>query len=172
MSTINGMGTINYGWKVRFDGDVEVTRWCVFAFFPIIPLSRHRARVHDAGESKGFFSLSSSKAKEPDLEIVESLPIEPKEVAVTYFKGWVVTPILLLLPPLLFIGISKVFNGPGQPGKGPIVIDPAIGGFGLIFYWAVVVSLILDLASGRRAARRAMEFSTIEAEIVEESEEP
>ena len=45
MSTVNGFGTLYYGWKARPDGTAEATRWIVAALFPVIPLCRHRIRV-------------------------------------------------------------------------------------------------------------------------------
>ena len=101
------------------------------------------------------------------------MTVQPKDVIGTYLKGFLLTPALLLLPPGLMIWLIKMFNGPVQPPKGqPADNSLAVGfGLGFLIYWALVVSSILDLASGRRAARLATELTADELEVVGDDEE-
>jgi len=62
MSTVNGFGTLYYGWRARPDGTAEATRWFVAAFFPVIPLYQHRIRVLNTRDDHAIFYLFAGRA--------------------------------------------------------------------------------------------------------------
>ena len=93
--TFNGIGTTYYG-KTDWRGNSYVTtEWFVFFFVPIVPLESMRVRERGGG-SIGFYSRRH-------FEIVEHLPLQRKQVAVTFLIGWgalalFIAAIFILLP--------------------------------------------------------------------------
>ncbi len=164
MSTINGFGTMHYGWKRLPDGATSATRWVVVCFFPIIPLRHERVIIHSAYAGGGFhIPFVMSSAFQTSIEVVAYLPFDWLGILATYFKGYVVVPAILLLPILAMVKGVEWWLVPFPP------YVYAIEALASIVYCALVVAYILDGAAGRRlpAASRAVSSSfTLEAPCV------
>ena len=151
MGTLNGFGTQFYDWVHLDNGQAEATSWLVAAFFPIVPLRRVRLRVHTSGEKPSFFSLNSGGSFQISYDELETVPNSPARIVRTYFKGWLLTPLILLAPLLGLIALSRIL--PREAGGGPnALLKDHFGWFAAVqlLYIAIVVSIILDRSSGRR----------------------
>lgn len=151
MGTTNGFGTQFYDWEYLKSGDAEATCWLVAAFFPIVPLRRVRLRVHTSGEKPSFFALNSGGSFQISYDELETVPNSLPRIVRTYWKGWLLTPLILLAPLLGMIALSRIL--PREADGGPNAAFETIFGWfaaSQIFYLAVVVSMILDRCSGRR----------------------
>ena len=128
MATINGTGTLYWGWRHSADGTAIATRWFAILWMPIIPLYRQRVRVltnfetgqptHPAG--LGVVELT-------DYEDLGRLPLSFSEVAVTMAKTYLGLPLILLGPlavtglfMLLVAKVSQVLTGDRNVGNETI----------------------------------------------------
>ena len=157
MSTTNGFGTLYYDWDTCADGTVEATKWSVAAFFPIIPLGRHRLRVHSSGKKPSFFSLGLTN--EPfalSYDVIESVPMDSTRLLKTYLMGWVVTPLILLIPMIMLLAIVITLTPPANAPQQPALAfrDSVFpwGAFAVLLWWGIFVSWVLDRATGRHLA--------------------
>lgn len=74
MLTINGIGTKIYGKKDQKPDDSYITtKWFVFFFLPIIPISSHRVKDH---EKNDFMQVQ--------YYFIEDLPLDKEQVMSTY----------------------------------------------------------------------------------------
>lgn len=151
MGTTNGFGTQFYDWEYLKSGDAEATCWLVAAFFPIVPLRRVRLRVHTSGEKPSFFALNSGGSFQISYDELETVPNSPARIVRTYWKGWLLTPLILLAPLLVMIALSRVLPREADGGPNALLKD-YFGWFAAvqILYIAIVVSIILDRCSGRQ----------------------
>ncbi len=76
MLTINGIGTKIYGKKdQKQDGSYTTTKWFVFFFLPILPISSHRVKDH---EKNDFMQVQ--------YYFLEDIPLDKEQVVSTYGK--------------------------------------------------------------------------------------
>lgn len=171
MSTVNGFGTLYYGWKSLPDNTAEATKWVVFAFFPVVPVRRHHLHVQSSGQYRAFSLFGGGNFK-MDFEILESMPLDWRSVAKTYLWGYLGVPVLLGIPLAIMFIALRMFAGPNglretTPTQEKIRI---VGVITCFIYWAVVVARILDGASGRLVAQHTPDSSEsiVEAELDED----
>jgi hypothetical protein len=108
-STIQGMGTLHYGWRHFEDGTATATCWITFLWLPIIPLRKSRLRVLTdfrrdlRGDAPGQIALRGGGVIQEDrFELIEKLPLSARDIALTLVKAYVVLPLLLVCPPVFF----------------------------------------------------------------------
>jgi len=102
MMRLNGIGTTFLGISPMDEtGVATATKWFTLIYVPIVPLSRHRVR---------FLPHKGSGFAYQELE---RLPLNGREIALTYLMGWVVFPLLILLP--LVPAISEIWQAIGLP---------------------------------------------------------
>lgn len=117
MGTINGMGTMYYGWCHNEDGTAEATKWFVFIFLPIIPLKTHKLQLlHNPDDEKTVSPTQVLGAILPHKEISDSytilevLPLNWNSVIKTYAKAFIGMPLLLGVPLAIIILIFKLIK--------------------------------------------------------------
>ena len=106
MSTHNGIGTMFYGWKHAANGESTATQWATIFYVPVLALGRYRLRVLTDFEREKFVSsgaealaaLGGNIVRTDNLEILERLPFDVKEMASTYLKTYLVLPLLMSWP--------------------------------------------------------------------------
>ncbi len=87
MATLNGIGTKFNGFQnSSAEGISEVTLWITFFYFPIIPLKAYTIKRH------------ATDMREFRYDVLEKKSLQLKSVLITYFYGWIVTPILWFWP--------------------------------------------------------------------------
>jgi hypothetical protein len=151
MSTINGFGSQFYGWKRLDDGTAEATTWIVAAFFPIIPLRRSRLEILTQPGVGVRYRLFGGGSFRLETREIDRLPLDWSINLKTYFKGFVIVPVLLMLPLILVIGGLALYQhlyGPRQPPNKPPVVF-LVGMFAVLVYWAILLAKTLDRSSGR-----------------------
>jgi hypothetical protein len=117
MGTINGCGTMFYGWRHNKE-DSTATKWFTLFYIPIIPLGRSRLRALTDFEKEKFFSSPGALAaaivgygSRTDLyQIKERLPLDGLSVLLTYLKAYLLLPLLVAWPILLMVAIRGVFG--------------------------------------------------------------
>lgn len=152
MSTLNGFGTLYYGWRHSADNTATATRWFAVSWVPIIPLRRERLRVLTNFNNPGQnirVELGGLVISQVDhYELLERLPLSLGEVLVTLAKTFIGLPLLLLGPVLLLALGMKLAQAAGvdiKPGSMPFAI----------FMGGTVLSLVNVLYQAVRAIRRA-----------------
>jgi hypothetical protein len=157
MSTVNGVGTMRYDWAHLPDGTAEATLWFVVGFFPLIPLKRQRLQVvSDRAQPStiakaAMATTAYGEGFRSEMMVLGNAPMNPARVLRTYFYGWIVTPLLAFILPLL-IGLTAVW------ALERCVVDPSkymdyvtiSFGIGGVVWAAIVVAKILDRAAGRQ----------------------
>ena len=95
--TINGIGTrlLNCS-RVMTDGTCEGYYWFTFIYAPIIPLKKIKF-IRELTDKDMF-----------EFREIEVLPKQTNEVLYTYFKGWVIYPILIFWP--MPIAVTEVYH--------------------------------------------------------------
>lgn len=150
MSTINGFGTLYYGWRHRDDGTATATRWVALCWLPVLPLGRHHLRVltdfnrPDVSSGLGGLTLSLQDR----YERLDTLRLSPREVALTYVKAYVGLPAVLVLPVVL---MSLLLAGLGKLG---LDVQPGSPLF-LVYLAGAMASLVHFFYQVMRAIRRA-----------------
>jgi len=142
--TINGIGTMYYGWKAHPDGSATATWWIVVVFLPLIPLRRERLRIYSPGADNIALPATGQTA----WQIVERLPLDWTSILLTYFKGFIIVPAILIGPIVLAV-LGVKFGFQKLQMKVPEYVI-GIGAFAAIVYCAVVIAYILDVAKGPR----------------------
>lgn len=142
MSTFNGIGTLHYGWIHHPDETAHATKWFVVAFFPVIPIRREHLRIIEAP--------SDAPAWQSQFEILDRVPLSLGNVLKTYFKAYVLVPIILFAPVLLF-NFLKVLRpdllSDLDSKAAPLNV---LGPLYVLLYCPIIVAMILDRAKGRR----------------------
>lgn len=146
MSTLNGFGTLYYGWRHAADGTATATKWFALSWVPVIPLQRQRLRVltEFTGAARNIKSeLGGLIVSQVDrYQILEQLPLSFKEVVVTFIKTYMGLPALLLGPAFVLVLLMKALQYVGfdvKPGSNAFNIFA--GGFFLVlihFFWQAV----------------------------------
>lgn len=87
MTTLNGIGTRFYGVSTpNKKGESTATQWVTFAYLPIIPLKRY------------VIKRLLTKPTIFSYNLIQRTSLQAKEILITYFLGWIATPIFLLWP--------------------------------------------------------------------------
>ncbi len=107
MVSFNGTGVRLYGFADRrADGSVSATKWLALLWLPLLPLQRLTIRPSRYAR-RGDAQLP--------FELLGTAPPRLREVAKAYFFGWIVLPLLLGWPLLLF-GFAERLGLP--PARG------------------------------------------------------
>lgn len=129
VSTLNGFGTLYYGWRHAQDGTATATKWFAISWVPVIPLYREHLRVltdfkkdhkNVKAELGGLVVGTVDK-----YQILKRLPLSAQEVAVTLAKTYIGLPALLLGPAILLVLAMKALQATGgdvKPGSTAFVI--------------------------------------------------
>jgi len=106
--TLNGVGTKFNGFtNHKPDGTSDVVLWLVVLFFPIIPLRAYRIKTIEAEPNEFYY------------ETLQRIPMDLKSVLVTYFFGWIVTPILWFWPmPFAVREVGEYFGYTNENADG------------------------------------------------------
>lgn len=148
MSTINGCGTMYYGWD-HDEEDSTATKWFTLFYVPIIPLGRSRLKVLTDFEKEKFLSSPSAFAaavvgygSRTDLyQINENLPIAWSSVAVTYIKAYLLLPFLVVWPILFLIAFRQVFGIHPEWNNSSWFAPVLIGFVGIALFNAIAVPM-------------------------------
>lgn len=109
MSTVNGWGTMFYGWRHTPGAPSTTTRWFTAFYLPVLPLSRHRLTATTDFDGERFAASPSDVAlamvghasRTDTFAMDAKLPLQMSEVVVTYLKAYVAMPLLMAWPWLL-----------------------------------------------------------------------
>jgi hypothetical protein len=145
--TVNGIGTLYYGWKPLPDGSAEATCWFVVAFLPVLPLRRERIQLFSATPSDARLPIAQGAG-----HVIERLPLSWSSVLKTYFMGYVVVPAVLFVPIIVLVAGLYWVCGVVQ-FKVPSYMLGILALISIV-YCGVVVAYILDGAAGRRVGRQ------------------
>jgi hypothetical protein len=111
---------LHYGSRHFDDGTATATCWVTLLWLPIIPLRKSRLRVLTdfrralRGDAPGQIALRNGCVIQEDrFELVEKLPLSPRDIARTLVKAYVVLPLLLLCPPVFSGRSSSRCGGQG-----------------------------------------------------------
>lgn len=149
MSTLNGFGTLYYGWRHSQDGTATATKWFAISWVPVIPLYREHLRVltdfkKDHKNIKA--ELGGLVVGHVDrYQILKRLPLLVREVAITLAKTYLGLPALLVGLAIFLVLVMKVLQASGVEVKpGTTAFSFYIGGFALMlvnFLWQAVRSI-------------------------------
>lgn len=107
MSTLNGFGTMFYGWKHRPGEYSSATKWLTALYLPVVPLGRYTLRVAtDFGhESTKIRAIPGGllASQENRFDIAEKTSLHGLEVLRTYLSAYVGLPVLMFGPFLLIL---------------------------------------------------------------------
>jgi len=102
MSTLNGFGTLFYGWKHFPEQASTATKWLAAFYIPVVPLGRYQLRVHtsfgnDRTQVRATpIGLVASQHKY--FEILGKTPLSWHEVLLTYASAFIGLPLLMFAP--------------------------------------------------------------------------
>lgn len=148
MSTINGCGTMFYGWNHDSE-DSTATKWFTLFYIPVIPLGRSRLKALTDFEKEKFISSPGALAaavigygSRSDLyQINESLPIVWSSVVVTYLKAYLLLPFLVVWPILLLMAFRQVFGIHPEWSNSSWFTPVLIGFVGIALFNAITVPM-------------------------------
>ena len=115
MSTLNGCGTLYYGWKFLPDGSATATKWISVFYLPIVPIARHKiAAVEREGEKNSFILVGTLATQKGHVLITGEEKPKFKEVVLTYAKAYLALPLLMCsgwIPMAIYMFIGgKIFQ--------------------------------------------------------------
>ena len=152
MSTLNGFGTLYFGWRHAADGTSTATKWFAVSWVPVVPLYRQRLRVltNFSNPEPLKSELGGLVVSQQDrYEIVEPLPLSAKEVATTLAKTYLGLPAILFGPLVVAALLMKSIQALGYdatPGSTAFTVF-----IGLVF--ASIGNLLLQSVRAIRRAR-------------------
>jgi hypothetical protein len=150
MSTWNGCGTTYYGWEHKEDGTAIATNWIVVLMFPLVPMKRVHLRSLSPDNDR-FLNL---RPVVDHYDLIKTLDRDYRSIVETLVRAYILFPIVLLLPIILFIGVLIVAQ---SLGYADAVIDgvlkPAYPVFlGIsVLYWIALGLIVLRTSRGRRS---------------------
>jgi hypothetical protein len=156
MSTFNGFGTLFYGWQHKKDGTSVTTKWVVFFYIPVFPISRHHVKVLTNFNNEKFLTtsehgfLAGTPAQITRYDMIENTPLNFREIANTYVKTFILGPILLLWPGLIFFGLTWLLKRNPEWKSHTWVVYVSVG--------VTVIMLANIIAVTMIALRRARGF--------------
>jgi hypothetical protein len=118
VSTFNGLGTMYYGWRHQDDGTATATKWFVVVWVPVVPLARYRLRVvTDFQKKEPFmevkrdgFLAGAAAVQRTEYQLLQKVPLVLTEVLSTYVWTYLVGPILMAWPVLVFWALDAYLN--------------------------------------------------------------
>jgi hypothetical protein len=116
MATINGIGTMYYGWRHSENQPSTATKWFTLFYLPILPLGRYALEVLTDFSSENLVSTSSASsggvATQYDyIKTISKTPLAWKEIARTYINAYILLPLLVTWPiPLIFVILPWLFS--------------------------------------------------------------
>jgi hypothetical protein len=165
MSTVNGIGTLRYGWDHHPDGTASATLWFVIGFLPVVPLRRERlcvvsdglepSRAIDVAGAALGAAVGVGTGFRSQLQVLQKEPIQLAGILRTYFFGFVVTPLLAFGAPLVGVWASVRILELLKFNMREYGVYVAITlGIASVAWAGVVIAKILDRAAGRTKPRR------------------
>ena len=151
MSTLNGFGTLYYGWHHSADGTATATKLFALSWVPIFPIRRERLRVltdFKSGQNVKAELGGLAVSQSDKYEILEQLPLSAKEIGITFAKTYLGFPLLLLVPMALLFLLMFVAHQFGAK------VEPGTTVFG-IYMGGIFVAFANLLYQCVRAIRRA-----------------
>ncbi len=156
---------MRYDWTRGPKGTAYATLWFVLFFFPVIPLRREHLKVQSIKQKDndlfwalfaalfGFVGLGGNTGFKTKLKYIGPSKPTPLSILLTYIKGWIVVPIVLIFP---FCAVVFVIGILGKAGfdiqkiaNGPFMIIFAVF---YLLWMGCVVAWILDRSAGRHLA--------------------
>lgn len=114
MATLNGFGTMFYGWKHQAQEHSSATKWLTIFYIPIVPLGRYRLKVlTDFGRERTRVRATPAgvlASQENRFDIAEKTAMNWAEVLQTYAKTFVGLPILMVAPYLALMAIIALLS--------------------------------------------------------------
>ena len=118
MGTINGCGTMFYGWRGTTEKDTTATKWLTLLYLPVLPLARFRLMPTTAFEREKFANSPKEVAaalvgygsRTDTYKVSAKLTVSFAEVLTTYAKAYIALPILITWPWLIFLLLRSVFG--------------------------------------------------------------
>ena len=145
MSTVNGTGTMFYGWQPprRADRTRYATQWFVLFYLPIVPLARYKVRILSDRAKEGFFGGATDH-----YELLERTELDWSEILMTW---WALVRGLLtvFVPFFVFLRVSDYQNAQRETGQ------PHNSVLGLIAAASLIFSLVAAIVVPMRALRRS-----------------
>ena len=147
MSTINGFGTMYYGWRHDADGTATATQWACAFWLPLIPLRRQRLRIASNLERPALRAhLGGLAVSQTDVyELLETTPLQPLELASTACKTYLGLP-ALLIGPILLAGLvllaARRLGLDATPGSPAFMAYVGLGFLGLLNFLLQAVRAI------------------------------
>ena len=123
MGTINGFGTGFRGWQHHADGSSTAPSWFLCGVLPVVPLRRYRLRTLTDFENESFgtpaqvavAAMGAFSWSDP-VAIEARLPLSWREIGMTYFRAYVLVPLLCLWPfGVLAIAMAILRSVRGEP---------------------------------------------------------
>jgi hypothetical protein len=160
VSTINGVGTMYYGWQHFADGSATTTKWFVLLYLPIWPLERHKLRVlTDLTKRKHLTPLelvgaalgAAEAVERTRYRILDREPVVGREVAGTYAWTYLLGAVLVAWPALLMWWGNSYLEGNPQWRQSNTVLYAGLAAAVLLIVNPIAVVLI--------ALRRARGFN-------------
>jgi hypothetical protein len=148
MSTINGCGTMFYGWR-HSTPQSTATKWFTLLYLPIIPLSRYALKpttdftrekfVKSAGQAAA--ALVGYGSRTDNYLVHGNTPLNWAEVLLTYARAYLLLPVLMLWP-FMLVYLMRQLTGTHPEWEEAPWFTPALVGFvGLALINAVVVPM-------------------------------
>jgi hypothetical protein len=116
MSTLNGFGTMFYGWRHAEGTASTATKWLSVFYIPVVPLGRYELKVKTDFANEGTrleatpVGLMASQSNH--FEILRKTNFRWSEVLQTYANTFVGLPLLMCAPLLLLWLLSHLISFP------------------------------------------------------------
>ncbi len=151
MRSINGFGTVYYGWRHAADGTATATRWVALSWLPVWPLGRDHLRVltdfrQPPPLTRSWGGLAVGQVTEYFL--LARTPLVASEVLRTLAAAYLGLPLLVVGPLALLVILGKVLPHLGIPVRPG---TPALTGLTL----GVGLTILHALYQVLRVIRRA-----------------
>jgi cytochrome bd-type quinol oxidase subunit 2 len=112
MSTLNGFGTLFYGWRHAEGEASTATKWLAAFYIPLIPLGRYRLKVltnfHNERTQLKASPVGLLASRDDHFDIVDKTPIHWGEVLLTYARTFFGLPLLMFAPILIMWLLSTL----------------------------------------------------------------
>lgn len=132
MRSINGFGTVYYGWRHAADGTATATRWIALSWLPIFPLGRDHLRLLTAPRQPSPLTGSLGGLLVGQVipyDLLARTPWRTEEVLRTLAAAYLGLPLLLAGPLALLAALGKALQAAGvavRPGA-PAFTALAVG---------------------------------------------
>jgi hypothetical protein len=169
MSTLDGFGTMFYGWKHLAGQPSTATKWMTVFYIPIIPLGRYQLRVktnfwRDMEQIRST-PLGLMASRQDRFEILGKTSIHWPEVLLTYAKTYIVLPLLMFAPLLVEWLFSSLEWFPYSDAREdvPIWLNAILWGvvvgqlISVVYWpiWAIRKSRGMQIGGKRKSRKKA-----------------